>query len=812
MKVLVLGYYNRANLGDEMFKLTIPKLLPDTSLTFICVDDFDGKYEDYDAIVCGGGDIVNDYFHHKFTRLLVGFNGPIFGLGIGIPYQGLIRKGYMDMYDHVFIREKTDLMAVQRRLGSQYAHYLPDLGFALDFKSSKISETKISGSKKSGSKTRKIGVFLAQSLYKHEKIIYSLSQFIHKLSLDYEVTLYRFNTSSSIVEDDKYINSYISTLCPQVKIDDTIYDVYQMLSVMDSLDYGVCMRFHSHIFATIAGLPFISIYSTRKVELYITEEEYGKWACPIELDDGGNPLRLDSDKAFETFQRVVEDTGNIRDKLRYIRNQYKFLLDTPQVMNLLKDCGKRPRLLDPIERIDIDKIYNECSNILRNEAGYDPSEECYDIPIEVATKVATLLCMNVTGMPSSRYLYGTIKNITQKPHDLKEMIKWIYKDFSSNYLQVCPRIYLDNYCQDTFRGIHRAGWQYVIDHMRSMNVFNGVICDMYIDLSFLWGKRCLKSKGIIPYTSPWIGFVHHCPNEEYTEHNTVKLIQDPDFQRSLVSCKGIICLSTYLAEWFRGKLGDRVPIHVIKHPTIIPDIKFNKHNFLSNPCKKLINVGAWYRNPFSIHRIDPNIFTKCSLTGKEMSNYFCPDELYFTMKDVRENKASNKWVYYMFEYINTLNLHDIDDTVVMNINDTVVRNIDDSQGLDKKLCLALIKHLQDIRASVTLLEYLTDDEYDKIFSENVVFLHLIDASAANTVIECIVRNTPIVINRLPATVEYLGESYPLFYDDIDDIKELLTIDNIIQAHEYLRAMNVKDLSIEEFMKAFQDPKIYGTLI
>ena len=63
--------------------------------------------------------------------------------------------------------------------------------------------------------------------------------------------------------------------------------------------------------------------------------------------------------------------------------------------------------------------------------------------------------------------------------------------------------------------------------------------------------------------------------------------------------------------------------------------------------------------------------------------------------------------------------------------------------------------------SVEVMEHLSDSAYDELLSENVVFLNLIDASAVNTVIECIVRNTPLIINRLPAIVEILGEDYPL---------------------------------------------------
>jgi len=78
-RLLVLGFYGKGNLGDEMFKETIP--------------DFKGDLSEYDAIICGGGDIYNEYFMKKIeqilTRLPNGFQKPVYLLGVGIPYLSL---------------------------------------------------------------------------------------------------------------------------------------------------------------------------------------------------------------------------------------------------------------------------------------------------------------------------------------------------------------------------------------------------------------------------------------------------------------------------------------------------------------------------------------------------------------------------------------------------------------------------------------------------------------------------------------------------------------------------------------------------
>ena len=88
-------------------------------------------------------------------------------------------------------------------------------------------------------------------------------------------------------------------------------------------------------------------------------------------------------------------------------------------------------------------------------------------------------------------------------------------------------------------------------------------------------------------------------------------------------------------------------------------------------------------------------------------------------------------------------------------------------------------------------------EYDNLLSENIVFIDLFDAAANNTVLECILRRTPIIINKLPATVYYLGKDYPLFFNHINEVPKLLTTENIVKAHEYLK--NLKLTSVKDFV-------------
>ena len=77
-------------------------------------------------------------------------------------------------------------------------------------------------------------------------------------------------------------------------------------------------------------------------------------------------------------------------------------------------------------------------------------------------------------------------------------------------------------------------------------------------------------------------------------------------------------------------------------------------------------------------------------------------------------------------------------------------------------------------------DYLPNDQYDKIMTESVVFLDLYDAVANNAVVECISRQTPILVNPLDSVVEYLGQDYPFYYYSLDEAAEKLEDDDLIE--------------------------------
>jgi hypothetical protein len=120
-----------------------------------------------------------------------------------------------------------------------------------------------------------------------------------------------------------------------------------------------------------------------------------------------------------------------------------------------------------------------------------------------------------------------------------------------------------------------------------------------------------------------------------------------------------------------------------------------------------------------------------------------------------------------------------------------------------KYIMGLIDAIKNNHHSVKMIENLGNTEYDELLSNNIVFLNLVDASAANTVIECIVRRTPLVVNRIPAVEEYIGREYPLFYNTLEEANAILNdLDLLELGHKYLINYDISKLYISTFIKDF----------
>ena len=331
------------------------------------------------------------------------------------------------------------------------------------------------------------------------------------------------------------------------------------------------------------------------------------------------------------------------------------------------------------------------------------------------------------------------------------------QDFSKEKSNSNAKINLGT--QITFNS-HRSGWAYCIEALAPLHNDKGILFDGFIENNFSWEG----GEGKV-YDEPWVGFVHNPPNQPkwWDYQNSIESILGRDkFKESLKNCLGLFSLSEYLSEYLRKKLN--VPVSTLIHPTEIPDNIFDPQKFKQNSDKKVIQIGYWLRKINSIYSLplDSKKYTKVRLvpTGK-MDKYFN------LLEKLRETEAK--------EYN--------------------------------------IQHDPIFFSNTKLQGFLENDEYDEWLTKNITFVDLYDSSANNAVIESIARGTPLLVNPLPAVVEYLGKDYPFYFNNLEEAaKKAENFELVEETHHYLLNCEArKKFSQEAFRKDLEESKVYKSL-
>lgn len=119
-----------------------------------------------------------------------------------------------------------------------------------------------------------------------------------------------------------------------------------------------------------------------------------------------------------------------------------------------------------------------------------------------------------------------------------------------------------------------------------------------------------------------------------------------------------------------------------------------------------------------------------------------------------------------------------------------------------------IKNARD----VVNIRRLSDEDYDSVLTNNLIFLPYYDCAASNALIECIVRHTPVLVNKVGGVAEYLGENYPLYYNDLEEAnRKIEDMDLVKYAHEYLKELPKEKFTMAFFLKSILKSEIYRSL-
>jgi len=286
------------------------------------------------------------------------------------------------------------------------------------------------------------------------------------------------------------------------------------------------------------------------------------------------------------------------------------------------------------------------------------------------------------------------------------------------------------------------------------------------------------------YEQPWIGFWHNPPDlRGYVSSNDVvhtpqNVLMRTEFKKSLEYCKGIFVFSRTMANWVEKifSLYDyKIPVSVVIHPT---ETMPKRLCFSYSNTKILLQVGSWLRDCLFLFKLKVRMEKIWVIGDENALRRLCDDifstkntEFYETAKKIKSILESG------YESNKKYNLtHDV----------------------------SIIK--------------LSNEKYDIFLSKNIVITNVKGSSTNNGVIECIARKTPLLINKIDAVREYLGEDYPMYYNNINEVQNMINSDgleNLIKkTSEFLeKSCPVRDkLSGEYFLESILNSEVINSFI
>ena len=304
---------------------------------------------------------------------------------------------------------------------------------------------------------------------------------------------------------------------------------------------------------------------------------------------------------------------------------------------------------------------------------------------------------------------------------------------------------------------HRSGWQYAMAALKPLLGGEEFLLDTFIESTFCWHLKENETAGVIPYRRPWVGFLHNPAGiPAWHEYNSSPqfIFTLPAWRESQANCRGLFTFSRTMAAWLAAHV--QAPAAALIHPTETPKQCFDLDLFLSQP--RIVQVGSWLRRLSSIALLPVKQLQKVCVIPR-------PDGARFLRTLVEREEAHNPA----------------------------------ARGADW--------------TTVEIVEYLTPAEFDHMLAASVVFLDLYDTVTNNAVIECIVRNTPVLCNRLPGLVELLGEDYPFYFATLEEAAGKAEKTSLLEAAvTHLKRIPKDVFTQTHFLRSFVGSEIYRNLL
>ena len=401
-----------------------------------------------------------------------------------------------------------------------------------------------------------------------------------------------------------------------------------------------------------------------------------------------------------------------------------FANDANSLMKLIDRIGKNEFNSTPLRKHDFSEVQLPLGAYVFQNSGYDASN----------AKEAKTPGSSLASYTDQRFLSdmaavlkrqsAKVRRTLQNGPKSKRLANWLNSSID------CETGLDFRYTAPGGFGAHRDGWNFVLQSLLENIGHNdqAIGFDGFMEKTFVWNFGSYATDR----TKPWIGVAHRPPEipHFYDWKSRLQFYDVPQYHLASENNVGLITVSTDHAEHLKSLLNK--PVFTVLHPTNHDVPKWDPRTVQASSLR-VVQIGSWLRKLHSIFLLPEGPYQK-TILAKSKSELFASERFVGERMDL------------------------------------------DSRG----------EFDESQYDTAEILGFLGNDQYDELLCSSVVFLDLYAATANNTVLECIARHTPIVVRRLPATEEYLGADYPLFFDDLNQASQLLSdSEKILEANAYL---------------------------
>lgn len=264
----IIGWYGRKNIGDESYKLSFPICFPNSNIIF------GGEFENADACILGGGDILND---HYIQKLLDHPAPKKYTISTAVNANTPFSK--LKQLDGVYVRDLRSIDLLNSH--SVPCRYIPDVSLTLEPNRKKGREYIEKTFHGHDLYDRVIGVVLNCHLFQSKPPDLLTRDFITFWKVIYDLVSVIDNTSASFVffpmctglpYDDRVTNSILASRCKFWKKNVVVYDeldVQDTLNLISACDAVISTRLHSSIFCLASSVPSVDLIHHDKSKCFL---------------------------------------------------------------------------------------------------------------------------------------------------------------------------------------------------------------------------------------------------------------------------------------------------------------------------------------------------------------------------------------------------------------------------------------------------------------------------------------------------------------------------------------------------------------